>query len=143
MARLTLWLSRSQPKITTHSGAIVAKIGFDDPFKLDCHRISVTVETLSCCDANPTFADTVLLDIGFLGAVELDAHTAREQFLVIIRAVRTGAETVGQRHVETLLKTRRPLHHQGRLTNTYRSHAEGSRSHSFELLNAVGKRLKS
>src|SRR5665213_3045705 len=72
------------------------EIGLDRAGELDGQRIAVAVKRLAGGDADPTFADAIFLDIGFLGALEADADIARQSVGVEIGAARIVAQAVGR-----------------------------------------------
>src|SRR6187397_3133475 len=78
------------------SGRLVAEIRLDRAVHLDRQRVAVAVLGVARGDAHPALADAVLLDIGFLDALEADADIAREDVGVVIRAVRIDRKTVGE-----------------------------------------------
>src|SRR5687767_10991078 len=75
---------------------LLLEIGFDLAAELDGQRIALAVDRLADGDADPAFADAILLDVGLFLAVELYADAARQQRLVIIRALGIGRKAVGQ-----------------------------------------------
>src|SRR5687768_16204940 len=75
---------------------LLLEIRFDLAAELDGQRIALAVDRLADGDADPTFADAILLDVGLFLAVELYADAARQQRLVIVRALGIGRKAVGQ-----------------------------------------------
>jgi deoxycytidine triphosphate deaminase len=56
----------------------------------------VTVTSLTSRHTNPTFADAIFFNVRLLYAVEPDSYATLKKLLVIMRAFRIDAETVGQ-----------------------------------------------
>src|SRR3569832_1695879 len=75
---------------------LVPEIRLDRPVHLDGQRITVAVLGIARGDADPAFADTVLLDIGLLDTLEADADVPRQDVRVVIWAVRVAREAVGK-----------------------------------------------
>src|SRR5262245_33283344 len=81
---------------TASGRRLIAEIRLDRAVHLDRQRVAVAVLGITGGDAHPALADAVLLDIGLLDALESNADIAREDLLVVIRAVRIDRETVGK-----------------------------------------------
>src|SRR6186713_2676827 len=71
---------------------LVAEIRLDRAVHLDRQRVAVAVLGIAGGDADPALADAVFLDIGLLDALEANADVAREDFGIVIRAVRIDRE---------------------------------------------------
>src|SRR5690348_18463230 len=72
------------------------EIGFDLALELDRHRLAIPVAATAGGDPDPAFRDRIFDDVGLFLAVELDAHAAREQRLVEMRASRVEREAIGR-----------------------------------------------
>src|SRR5262249_42477871 len=59
-------------------------------------RIAVAVLGVAGGDTHPALADTIFLDIGLLDALEANAHVARQNIRVVIRALRIDRQAVRQ-----------------------------------------------
>src|SRR5690606_549011 len=68
----------------------------DDALDLDRHRVAVAVERLAERQPHPALADAVLLDVGFLLAVEAHADAAFERGGVVEAAARVAGQAVGR-----------------------------------------------
>src|SRR5205085_9614354 len=75
----------------------VLEVGLDLPLELDRHRLPEAVAAAAGGDTDPTLGNRIFNDAGLFLAVELDAHPARQQRLVIKFAPRIEREAVGQR----------------------------------------------
>src|SRR5712675_2089296 len=73
---------------------LVAEIRLDRAMNLDGQRIAIAVLGVAGGDADPTLADAIFLDIGFLGPLESNADVARKQLFIVIRAVRIGGQAI-------------------------------------------------
>src|SRR5262249_32315701 len=89
-------LAMTAVAITVSGLPLVAEIRFDRAVHLDGQRVAVTVLGISSGDAHPAFADAIFLDIGLLDALEANADVAREDFGIVVRAVRIDRQTVGK-----------------------------------------------
>src|SRR4051812_10157666 len=67
--------------------------------ELDRHGFALAVPGRSSRHTDPALAHTILLDIGFLDAVEAYADAFFEQLRVVEGAIRIGRQTIGQRFV--------------------------------------------
>src|SRR5206468_12580216 len=81
---------------TDMASRLVAEIRLDRAVHLDRQRVAVAVLGVARGDAHPALADAILLDIGFLDALEANADVAREDLGIVIRTVRIDRETVGE-----------------------------------------------
>src|SRR5690606_31821979 len=68
--------------------------GLDLALELDRQRLAPPVQRLARGDADPGFADAVLLDVAALDALEADADAAVERGLVVMRAARVVGQAV-------------------------------------------------
>src|SRR6267154_6128499 len=59
-------------------------------------RIAVAILGIACRHPYPALADAVLLDIGFLDALEANADVAGKHLGIIVRAFRIGRKTIGE-----------------------------------------------
>ena len=73
---------------------LIPEIRLHRPVHLDGQRVAVAVLGIAGGDADPAFADAVLLDIGLLDALEADADIARQDVRVVIGAVRIDRQAV-------------------------------------------------
>jgi predicted DNA-binding protein len=56
----------------------------------------MTVAALAGCDTNPSFADAVFFDVRFLGTIETDTNSTRNQLFIVIRTLRIDGQSVGK-----------------------------------------------
>src|SRR5882757_6142388 len=63
---------------------------------LDGERVTVAILGGARRHPHPPFADAILFDVGFFGALEANADIARQHIGIVVRALRIGRETVGQ-----------------------------------------------
>src|SRR5436190_9706191 len=63
---------------------------------LDGERIAKAIPRGARRDTHPSFADAILLDIGFLDALEADTDIACEHVGIVVGALGVGRKTVGQ-----------------------------------------------
>ena len=54
----------------------------------------MAIELFGDGDADPSFADTVLFNVGSLRSVETDTNIAFQNFFFIVRAIRIDAEPI-------------------------------------------------
>src|SRR5690349_12877422 len=90
------WSWRQSSSVWLCMELLLVEVGLDLAGELDGERIALAVDGLADGDADPALADAVLLDVGLLLAVELDADAARQQGLVVVRALGDGGGTVGE-----------------------------------------------
>src|SRR6267154_1961399 len=75
---------------------LVAKVRLHRAVHLDGERIAVAVLGVACRDPHPALADAILLDVGFLDALEANADIARQHVGIVVRAFRISREPVRQ-----------------------------------------------
>src|SRR5579872_4913691 len=75
---------------------LIPKIRLDRTVDFNRQRIAVAALGIAGGDANPALADAIFLDIGFFDALEANADVARQDRLVVIRALRIDREAVRQ-----------------------------------------------
>ena len=56
--------------------------------------IPMAIEFLADRDANPAFAEAVLVDVCSFGSVEADAHVTFQNFFVVVRALGICAKPI-------------------------------------------------
>src|SRR5713226_6867574 len=78
------------------SRRLVAEIRLHRAVDLDGERIAIAILGGARGHAHPALADAILLDIGFLDALESNADVARQHLLIVVRAFRIGRQTVRQ-----------------------------------------------
>src|SRR5262249_39404734 len=102
VAAAKTWMAGTSPAMTTiksraqTSSLLVAEVRLDGAMHLDRQRVAVTVLGISRGDAHPALPDAILLDLGFLDALEANADIAREDLGIVVRAVRIDRKTVGK-----------------------------------------------
>src|SRR5258708_952303 len=74
----------------------VAEIRLDRAVHLDRQGIAVSILGVACGHAHPALADAILLDVGFLDALEANADIARQHVGIVVRAFRISREPVRQ-----------------------------------------------
>src|SRR5882672_9055054 len=80
----------------TSGRRLVAEIRLHRAVDLDGERVAVAILGSACGHPHPAFADAILLDIGFLDALEANADIARQHLFIVVRASRIGRQTVRQ-----------------------------------------------
>src|SRR5258708_605044 len=91
--RATRWLLAMTKE---DSRRLVAEIRLHRAVDLDGERIAVAILGGARGHAHPALTDAILLDIGFLDALESNADVARQHLLIVVRAFRIGRQTVRQ-----------------------------------------------
>jgi hypothetical protein len=69
------------------SSGLRIDVRFHSAPEFHCQRPSVPVSALAGRDANPSFADAILFDIGPFDAVKADANSTDDQGFIVIRAL--------------------------------------------------------
>src|SRR5476649_1045169 len=75
---------------------LLLEVRFDLALQLDRERVALAIDGLADGDPDPTLAEAILLDVGLLLAVELDADAFGEQRLVVVRALGVDGKAVGK-----------------------------------------------